>query len=46
MLKTSYLNSMGVAMKFASNKMGALTNDPSSVTAIPQSNTVTPVSNR
>jgi len=38
-----YLNSMGVAMPFASKIMGALTRDSSNAIAIPQRNTVTPV---
>jgi len=38
-----YLNSIGVAIKFASITVGAWQNDPSNAIAIPQRNTVTPI---
>lgn len=38
-----YLNSIGVAIKFASITLGAWHRDPSNAIATPQRNTVTPV---
>lgn len=38
-----YLNSIGVAIKFASITLGAWQRDPSNAIAIPHRNTVTPV---
>jgi len=40
---TYYLNSIGVAMKFASITVGAWQSGPSNAIAIPQRNTVTPI---
>jgi len=40
---TKYLNSIGVAIKFASITVGALQRDPSNAIASPHRNTVTPV---
>lgn len=42
--KEKHLNSIGVAMKFASITVGAWQDDPSNAIAMPQRNTVTPVS--